>query len=52
MKKKGVRGEVILPRGVNNLQTFSNRDVSTKAGGGQLIPRERSLLSTSNMMTS
>lgn len=41
-----------LPPGVRMLQTFCRTEVSIKAAGGQLIPKELSLLSTSNMMTS
>lgn len=41
-----------LPLGVSRLETFCRIGVSTKAAGGQLMPRELSLLSTSNMMAS
>lgn len=42
----------LLPSGLRMLLTFCRKGFSTKAGGGQLIPTVRSLLSTSNMMAS
>lgn len=41
-----------VPLGVRRLQTFCRNGVSTKAGGGPLIPTVLSLLSTSNIITS
>lgn len=55
-KDLSIRDKVFLndsvPLGVSKLRTFCRIGVSTKAAGGQLIPRVLSLLSTSNMMAS
>ena len=45
-------GSPLLPSGLRMVLTFCKKAFSTKAGGGQLIPTVRSLLSTSNMMAS
>ena len=41
-----------IPSGVKMLLTFCRKSWATNAGGGQLIPRVGSLLSTSNIMMS
>ena len=59
-KKIFLKGPSLLPRhllffipsGVKMLLTFCRKSWATNAGGGQLIPRVGSLLSTSNIMTS
>lgn len=51
-RELGPAGSPLLPSALRMVLTFCRKGFSTKAGGGQLIPTVRSLLSTSNMMAS
>lgn len=49
---RGTTRAPLVPSGLRMVFTFCRKGFSTKAGGGQLIPTVRSLLSTSNMTAS